>query len=703
MHKTGQYAQLQKAVSHGNAYDNLYDLFKRSDDKYNSGLFDFKKDTISGKISIKNKVLKKIIEDLYYPSPYVFRVMPVEVLGNAYEQFLGKVIRITSSHSARIEVKPEVRKAGGVYYTPQYIVEYIVKNTVGKLIEGKTPKEIEKIKIVDPACGSGSFLIGAFQYLVNYHVDWYHHHPAEAKKAKALAPSLTEKKLGGLTTSEKKKILLNNIFGVDIDANAVEVTKLSLLLKCMEGETEASIKQQLSVFHERILPDLDNNIKSGNSLVDTDIYDNEMDFGFEKKIKPFNWKKGFPEVFKQGGFDAVIGNPPYVGRSTSFDDQEKEYVKNHYNTSEGKYELYQLFIERGTKIANPKNAFVSLITPQTWLSIIQATKLRKYLLNNFSFEEIVFLGKDVFNASVDTIIFLVKTGATNKSIIFKEGKNLLIKDATIPVREILIKYISTDDFIIPISTDENSSKIINRLLKGSVPLNELGNWWDGVKVVGKAKDFAFQNKQADKSFFPMYTGGDIEKYNLHWGGLYCCRDKNKIIKHNATDIRLREEDVFNRIKILIRKTGNKIIASIDDKNYYYEQSLFSFSLKDSSINLKLILAILNSSVGDYLLNANAFSKKETFPQIRLHWLKDFPIPNIKSQKKKLQDEIIKNVDLLSKLTEEKRKIKLQTKIEEIKHHIAHSEEKINHLIYELYNLTPEEIKIVEGKGKADAP
>ncbi|MBK6986373.1 MAG: N-6 DNA methylase [Bacteroidetes bacterium] len=171
--------------------------------------------------------------------------MPVEVLGNAYEQFLGKVIRINKAHHAVIEEKPEVRKAGGVFYTPQYIVDYIVENTVGKLIAGKTPKEIEKIKIVDPACGSGSFLLGAFDYLLKYHQNYYHKNPPTAKSG-IITP------VGTISTAEKKKILLNNIYGVDLDANAVEVSKLSLLLKCMEGETEASIKQQITMFNERV-------------------------------------------------------------------------------------------------------------------------------------------------------------------------------------------------------------------------------------------------------------------------------------------------------------------------------------------------------------------------------------------------------------------------------------------------------------------
>ena len=225
-----------------------------------------------------------------------FLYLPVEILGSVYEQFLGKIIRITPAHHAKIEEKPEVKKAGGVYYTPQYIVDYIIKNTVGKLIEGKTPAEISPLKVVDPACGSGSFLIGAFQYLLDYHKNYYSNSgkPSKGNKNNPMTPD------GQLSTAEKKRILLNNIYGVDIDYNAVEVTKLSLLLKCMEGETEASINQQFKLFNERILPTLDDNIKSGNSLISTDYYDNQLDFGEEKKIKPFNWKNSFPRSVQTG-------------------------------------------------------------------------------------------------------------------------------------------------------------------------------------------------------------------------------------------------------------------------------------------------------------------------------------------------------------------------------------------------------------------
>lgn len=251
------YGQLKLAVNQkGDSYQNLFYIFKKADEKYNSGLFDFKKDVFSERLVIDNKVIKTIVNEMYYPeSPFEFSVISVEILGSAYEQFLGKQIRITSGHRAKIEEKPEVRKAGGVYYTPQYIVDYIVLNSVGRLIEGKTPKQIEKIKIVDPACGSGSFLIGAYQYLLDYHKNYYTENGTRiGKKDSPTTPA------GNLTSAEKKRILLNNIFGVDIDVNAVEVTKLSLLLKCMEGETETTIAQQQKLWHERLLPTLENNM-----------------------------------------------------------------------------------------------------------------------------------------------------------------------------------------------------------------------------------------------------------------------------------------------------------------------------------------------------------------------------------------------------------------------------------------------------------
>ncbi|HRN48974.1 MAG TPA: N-6 DNA methylase, partial [Niabella sp.] len=223
-----RYGELQDTVKLGNYYQNLLERFHFADQKYNSGLFDFRKEKISDKIAIDNKIVKSIITELYYPvCPYEFSVLSVEILGSAYEQFLGKQISLTAGGRAKIEEKPEVRKAGGVYYTPQYIVDYIVKNTVGKLVESKTPKEVSLIKIADPACGSGSFLLGAYQFLLDWHKDYYTNNGASTGTSTTIAKGRKNDVLtpaGELTTAEKKRILLNNIYGVDLDSNAVEVT-----------------------------------------------------------------------------------------------------------------------------------------------------------------------------------------------------------------------------------------------------------------------------------------------------------------------------------------------------------------------------------------------------------------------------------------------------------------------------------------------
>jgi len=320
------YGRLQTLGKGSGVYRRLSQLFYEADDRYNSGLFHFRKergrdiepDELTLNLHIDDKVLKDIFKQLYYPeSPYEFSVLPANILGQVYERFLGKVIRLTRGHRAVVEEKPEVRKAGGVYYTPSYIVDYIVERTVGKLLEEKhTPRKAAKLRILDPACGSGSFLISAYQYLLDWHREWYVKNDPE-KHARSKKPVIYQHKESEwkLTTAEKKRILLNNIYGVDIDYQAVEVTKLSLLLKVLESETEGTLTRQLRLLHERALPDLGHNIKCGNSLVGPDFYhDKQMSIVDEQEIyrlNVFEWIAEFRKIVDNGGFHAVIGNPPW--------------------------------------------------------------------------------------------------------------------------------------------------------------------------------------------------------------------------------------------------------------------------------------------------------------------------------------------------------------------------------------------------------
>ncbi len=416
-----RYGQLLKAAEKEDIYASLIKLYKKADAKYNSGLFHFKKekgratekDTITPKIKIDDKVLNKIISVLY-DGPYNFSVMGPEILGNVYEQFLGKIIRLTASHGAMVEEKPEVKKAGGVYYTPQYIVEYIVENTVGKLVKGKTPKQLEKLRILDPACGSGSFLLGAYTYLLKYHLDYYTRDNNKYSKTKKHKNKLIRiNKNWELNLEEKKRILLNNIYGVDIDEQAVEVTKLSLLLKLLEGNVQKNLNEG-----ERILPDLGNNIKCGNSLIGPDFYasgvhttlsDDEMD-----RINVFDWEKEFPDIMERGGFDAVIGNPPYARIQTLKEYtplQAEELKKKYASAQSGNFDIYVVFIEKGLELIN-SDGVLGYITPHKFFNSKYGKPIRKLISEGRYLSKIVHFG--------DIQIF--KGATTYTSLIFLDKK-----------------------------------------------------------------------------------------------------------------------------------------------------------------------------------------------------------------------------------------------------------------------------------------
>lgn len=392
-------------------FEGLNDLFHRINEDFNGEIF---KPHLSEEIKIDSDVLAHIIERLYPPkSPYRFDVIGVELLGSIYERYLGKTIRPTAKQ-VRVEEKPEVRKAGGVYYTPKYIVDYIVKNTVGKLIEGKTPKQIEKIRILDPACGSGSFLIGAFQCLIDYHVRYLTEHPKETQVGQ-LFPDVMKDESGEprLSVIRKAQILKNNLFGVDIDAQAVEITMMSLYLKALEGERSQLPPKQ------HLLPELKYNIICGNSLIGPDIYGQGTLFGDadRDRINAFAWDSdatGFGRIAKDGGFDAVIANPPYIRIQTlqEFSPLEADYLKRHYlSASSGNFDIYVCFVEKGLSVLRDSGK-LGFILPSKFFQTDYGKPLRELLANKESIESIVdFCHLQVFDGptTYTCLLFLSRT------------------------------------------------------------------------------------------------------------------------------------------------------------------------------------------------------------------------------------------------------------------------------------------------------
>lgn len=703
------FGQLQAVAKTAHIYKHLFDLFYAADQKYNSGLFHFQDGCITEKLKIEDKTLRDIIEELYPPkSDYSFYLMPVEILGNAYEQFLGKVIRITAGHNIKIEEKPEVRKAGGVYYTPQYIVDYIVENTVGKLIEGKTPKEIEKIKIVDPACGSGSFLLGAFKYLLNYHQNYYY---KKSTTSKELNPD------GTLTTVEKRKILTNNIFGVDLDENAVEVSKLSLLLKCMEGETASSVKQQITLHHTRVLPDLDKNIVNGNSLVGFDFTENELNLdkearqALEQKIKPFDWKVAFPNVFKQGGFDAVIGNPPYVNIE-NLNSESKEYFFKKYQTCKGRTDIYVAFIEKSLKLIS-KHGFISFIIPYAFTNQNYGTLLRQKLIEDFHIKEIV-----------DTSKYFVFTSAIVKNIIL----TLQNKLENTNLKTSIVRFDSESDFLlnksIKFQTEQNTfkkledsrleTKPIGKLIslkekvwKNSIPLSDICLVAYGARLNHKSKDLGkdyFISDKKQKGFKPFLEGKNIERYHFTQFGW---------LNYSPTEhYNSMFPELFENEKIMfINVVKDRLRFAYDNNNYYNSHTVINCVRIDkltkathvsarkavAAAELKecakydyfYLLAILNSKLINWYFKSFLSEDLHFYPNDA----KGLPIKKIVNAK---SNSLIKLSERIFEMYHE-----LDSLISDINNQkIKSLENQIDELVYELYELSPEEIQLIESANES---
>ncbi len=529
--------RLQGLTNGAGIYGRLAHVCREADDRYNSGLFHFKAekgragspDEFTLGLKVDDKVLKELILSLYYPeSPYEFSVLPADILGQVYERFLGKVIRLTAGGQAKVEEKPEVKKAGGVYYTPTYIVDYIVKQTIGRLCGGKAPKDVAKLSILDPACGSGSFLIGAYQYLLDWHLAWYVANEPE-KHAKGKEPRVYRAGAGWrLTATERKRILTSNIYGVDIDAQAVEVTKLSLLLKVLEGETDESLNAQMKLFHERALPDLDGNIKCGNALIGPDFFAGRLALDEEehRRINAFDWRAEFPEACKAGGFDAVIGNPPYVRQESL--GLFKEYFKAHYEAFDGAADLYAYFMEQGVRLLRD-GGFYSIIVSSSFLRATYGRSLRIALKKHAAVLRLVdFGGLAVFANAKDTYVCipLLEKGRQPGRIEIARVATLdnLKLDDYVPAHAYTIPHTRFGAEAWSLKSDAEAA-VFDKIVGAGRPLGEYleGKMFYGIKT-GFNEAFVIdtptrdrliaKDKRSAKLIKPLLGGEDIRRYRV---------------------------------------------------------------------------------------------------------------------------------------------------------------------------------------------
>ncbi len=647
------------ALTPGWLLEKIRDVFAEYRSVYDSDLFD-KSDCDTFKID--DDKLLDVIEQLRVPkgkAAYDFKSIEADILGKTYEDFIGHIQKGKKRFTEQ-EDKGK-RKKGGIYYTPKYIVDYIVNNTVREHIKNKSFEDIKKIRILDPACGSGSFLRVAFDVLVE-----------ESQK--------TLKR--DLTYEEKKELLLNCIYGVDVDERAVEIAKFNLSLKLAE--------------RGKPLPKLRNNIRNGNSLID----DKSI-----LKYGAFVWQDEFKEIMDSGGFDVIIGNPPYINiYHLAKNEEEMRYYQQNYFSATKKFDIYILFMELAFKKLKEKEIF-SFIIPNKFLTQPYAQKIRKYILDNMSLLKILDLSNiKVFkSAQVDNVVLIISNKKSWKNIVTIETvigeikRDLKIEKTYVP------QYLFSNEGNYIISTKIGSHPNLDKkCLDNSVPLSEIAVLNIGVTT---GNDTKYITNSPTNNYKKYLRGANIKRYFISFTNMYLNYIPKKLY-------RPRFQELFENEKIIISNVGKDICASYDDNNYYIDNSsclVLKYKLKSvldlhrrkiritseecnlsEKFDIKYILGLLNSKLMNWFYQIKYSDGLHVLPDN----LKKLPIKiATASEQNRISTIVIRILKLnndLSGLGDKKTEQRIRLE-EEIKK----ANQEIDDLIYKLYNITEEEKKIIE--------
>lgn len=722
--------------------------------KYNGGLF--APDEILDNLKIKDSVWADVVK----LAGYDFESdLNVNILGHIFEQSLNDLEQIKSEiDGIEQDNKKSKRKKDGIFYTPEYITRYIVEQTIGKYLE-ENPDKLGTIKILDPACGSGAFLNQAHSFLQQQYKIRTEEKINATKSSKRGGQEFVKLNLfeHSNIAETDRSILLNNIYGVDLNSESTEITKLALWLKTAKKDQP--------------LQNLDANIKCGNSLIDN------LNIAGDKA---FNWNEEFKDIMANGGFDVIIGNPPY---GAALDEQSKQYFQQKYeNVIVRTLNTYNFFILKAYRLLKDGGYF-SFIVPNTLLYQLEDLKTREFILKHFEIVSVINFGDGIFkDADVPTCIFVLKKHISTQEYKYNcaDLRNYKCGDAEINFNNFIseenIKSIVLNDNKNFIVNDKQSS-IISRIKKGSLPFENLiadSNYGittskNPVFIVDSTK---IEQLNLEKTILKnIYEGADITKYGVTYNDKYVIHvsDIDDILKYpntnnyflshkdelekRATDApyyalhRERTPELFVKNKIIMRQTSDKIIATVDTLGFYCLDSILCLVLKPN-INQFFILSLLNSKLFVYLYNYLAQEKGRSFAQVKPNNIKKLPIANATQEQqqslankakqmielnKQLHEaidsalelikseyqpkKISKNLEnfytlgihpFLEELDKQKVKLSLSQKEELIKWYKDKSEHLnkikqqidtldgiINQEVYKLYNLTDEEIKIVE--------
>ncbi|MCX6897794.1 MAG: N-6 DNA methylase [Verrucomicrobia bacterium] len=729
----------------GKAWEDFVAASRRLDGIYNGIVF--KEHAILDKpgFRVDEDIFGGICERLTAATtPYDFNFIPIHILGSIYERFLGKVI-VATDKRVRVEEKPEVRKAGGVYYTPEYIVRYIVENTVGKLIASKKPEQIAEMHFADIACGSGSFLLGVFDLLLQHHGSYYNS-LSDTERARAIKRGDCVERDGDLYLSLRKKreILVNNIYGVDIDAQAVEVCQLSLYLKLLKDETTVSAHQYLMDFEhvtqmKRLLPDLSKNIVCGNSLIGRDISEGQLFANDEeRKLNPMNFGDAFPHIFaakdtqgmvreaepayevgrtfmREGGrrvhpgepiqtrgFDAIVGNPPYrMLQPHNTSNEVLAYLRNHFVAAEFKIDLFHLFLQRAVALLKD-GGYLSYIIPTTILNNVYAETLRGWLMDRCVIQQIAVARGRVFaDADVHTSVLVLRseyrreTRQANQVQTTAELDEAFAANPAFNTRTRQSTFSELPGRVWNILVNEVNASLISRLTKDFAPLEKVAIINRGLITGDREKYFAKTKKTAQH--VPIVAGSDVHRYHTERPSEFVlfkrpntaggCWDKEvHFAPHKLVVRQICEEPTASILRTPLAVTGNIFTARADS----VETELY-------------LLGIINSRLTGFFWRTMFADFKTSFPQVTIFSLAQVPIRVLdlsKSAERSCRDEMVKFVETMleAKATVAKAQTDKDRNYYEAK--CAALDRQIDALVYQLYGLTAEEIAIVEGAGKS---
>lgn len=772
---------VEKFGDKGSAWEDFLAASRRLDGIYNGIIF--KPHPVFDKkdFAVDDEAFADLCEDIsHLNSPYDFNSIPIHILGSIYERFLGRVI-VATDKRVRVDDKPEVRKAGGVFYTPKYIVTYIVENTVGKLIEGKSPAQIAGMRFADIACGSGSFLLGVFDVLLRHHAKWFNDHPERAQKA-----GCVQKDDGSwhLSLAQRRQILVNNIYGVDIDHQACEVAQLSLYLKLLEDETTASARGYQLEFKETLLPNLSKNIVCGNSLIGRDILTEQLFASDEeRKLNPMDFADAFPHIFrpKPGalareastgdsfelepqfipatdapykitrkpdsdtprapasvGFDAIVGNPPYV-RMEEFK-ALKNYLRRFYAVYEERADFYGYFIEREHHLLREGGRF-GMIVSNKFLRANYGRPLREFLKSTAQIDEVVdFAGLPVFKgATVRTIVLLTtKSGdARRTSISYTPPPPAAaferLDSGNTTVRELVqsLAYDVSSDAIKAGSWSfprQETQSLLQRLTEMTTPLGQYakGQICRGI-VSGLSEAFVInadtraeliRKNAASADIIKPYLGGrEVRRYVIESSGKFLLYTYHgvpiskypAVAKHlepfrDRLNQRATKQAWFelqqpqmnfaawmDKPKLVFPDIATEPRFCLDESGAYGSNTTYFIARRDLPL-----LALLNSRLALFYFRtvcAGLESKGEVYLRFFGQYLETFPVPDLGPHShdlEKLAEQMMTAKKQVAAAATDKDRTYYENKC-------AALDGQIDRLVYGLYGLTEDEIAIIEAQ------